>query len=73
MTWSRTPIRNLGDYLATDFDLAFAQWIYGVNRGVLLPPGLDEQWLLSVAHTEDDIARALEGLTGFLEELEESR
>jgi len=40
---------------------------------VLLPPGLDEQWLLSVAHTEDDIARALEGLTGFLEELEESR
>ena len=73
MTWSRTPIRNFRDYLATDFDLAFAQWIYGVNRGVLLPPGLDEQWLLSVAHTEDDIARALEVLTGFLEELEESR
>src|SRR6185436_16404828 len=69
VTWSRTPIRNFRDYLATDFDLAFAQWIYGVNRGVLLPPGLDEQWLLSVAHTEDDIARALEVLSGFLEEL----
>ena len=70
VTWSRTPIRTFRDYLATDFELAFAQWIYGVNRGVLLPPGLDEQWLLSVAHTEDDIARALEVLTGFLEELE---
>ena len=73
VTWSRTPIRNFRDYLATDFDLAFAQWIYGVNRGVLLPPGLDEQWLLSVAHTEDDIARALEVLSGFLEALAESR
>jgi glutamate-1-semialdehyde 2,1-aminomutase len=70
VTWSRTPIRNFRDYLATDFDLAFAQWIYGVNRGVLLPPGLDEQWLLSVAHTEADITRALEVLTGFLGALE---
>jgi len=70
VTWSRTPIRNFRDYLATDFDLAFAQWIYGVNRGVLLPPGLDEQWLLSVAHTEADITRALEVLTGFLDAIE---
>ena len=72
VTWSRTPIGNFRDYLATDFDLAFAQWIYGVNRGVLLPPGLDEQWLLSVAHTEEDITRALDVLTGFLDELANS-
>jgi glutamate-1-semialdehyde 2,1-aminomutase len=71
VTWSRTPVRNYRDYLATDFDLAFAQWIWGVNRGVLLPPGLDEQWLLSVAHTEADIARALDVLTGFLDALED--
>jgi glutamate-1-semialdehyde 2,1-aminomutase len=69
VTWSQTPIRNFRDYLATDFDLAFAQWIYGVNRGVLLPPGLDEQWLLSVVHSEADIARALEVLGDFLREL----
>jgi glutamate-1-semialdehyde 2,1-aminomutase len=67
VTWSRFPIRNYRDYLATDFDLAFAQWIWGVNRGVLLPPGLDEQWLLSVAHTEADLALAVEVFTGFLE------
>jgi len=70
VTWSRSTVRNYREYLATDFDLAFAQWIWGVNRGVLLPPGLDEQWLLSVAHTEDDIARALDVLTGFLDALE---
>jgi len=69
VTWSQTPVRNFRDYLATDFDLAFAQWIYGVNRGVLLPPGLDEQWLLSVVHTEADIARAVTVLAEFLREL----
>ena len=54
ITWSETPVRNYRDYTATDFDLAFAQWMHGINRGVLLPPGLDEQWLISVMH--DDAA-----------------
>ena len=67
VTWSRSPVRNYRDYLATDFELAFAQWIWGVNRGVLLPPGLDEQWLLCVAHSEADLARAIEVFSGFLD------
>jgi len=54
VTWATEPIRNYRDYKATDFDLAFAQWIHGINRGVLLPPGLDEQWLISVMHSNDD-------------------
>lgn len=66
VTWSVSPVRNFRDYMATDFDLAFTQRIWGVNRAVLLPPGLDEQWVLSVAHTEDDLAFALEVFTGFL-------
>ncbi len=67
VTWSTSPIRDYRDYLATDFDLAFAQWIWGVNRGVLLPPGLDEQWLMCVAHTEADLAFALRVFTSFLD------
>jgi glutamate-1-semialdehyde 2,1-aminomutase len=65
ITWSQRPVRNYRDYLAADMTLAFAQWIWGINRGVLLPPGLDEQWLLSVAHTQTDLALALEVLTSF--------
>jgi glutamate-1-semialdehyde 2,1-aminomutase len=72
VTWSVTPVRNYRDYLATDFDLAFAQWIWGVNRGVLYPPGLDEQWLLSVAHTDEDLARGLDVLRDFVEALTQS-
>jgi glutamate-1-semialdehyde 2,1-aminomutase len=72
VTWSRAPVRNYRDYLATDLDLAFAQWIWGVNRGVLLPPGLDEQWLLSVAHSDADLALAIQVLTEFVAAVTES-
>ena len=71
VTWSRTPVLNYRDYLATDFDLAFAQWIWGVNRGVLLPPGLDEQWLLCSAHTDADLDLAIGVLRGFLDAIQD--
>ena len=69
VTWSTEPVRNYRDYKATDFDLAFAQWIHGINRGVLLPPGLDEQWLVSVRHTEADAMRYADVFAEFVGEL----
>jgi glutamate-1-semialdehyde 2,1-aminomutase len=69
ITWSREPVRNYRDYKATDFDLAFAQWIHGINRGVLLPPGLDEQWLISVAHDDADSMRYATVFAEFVDEL----
>lgn len=55
ITWSTTPVRNYRDYKATDFAVAELSWLWGVNRGVLTPPGLDEQWLVSLAHTQEDM------------------
>jgi glutamate-1-semialdehyde 2,1-aminomutase len=66
VTFSRTPVRNYRDYKATDFDLAYASWIWGINRGILLPPGLDEQWLVSVQHTDDDIAEVAQAFESFV-------
>ncbi|MEI2820285.1 MAG: aminotransferase class III-fold pyridoxal phosphate-dependent enzyme [Marmoricola sp.] len=60
VTWSATPVRNYRDYKATDFGLAELSWLWGVNRGILTPPGLDEQWLVSLAHTEDDMGLLVE-------------
>jgi len=69
VTWSETPVRNYRDYAATDFDLAFAQWIHGINRGVLLPPGLDEQWLISVMHDDTAAMMYADVFRDFVDEL----
>jgi glutamate-1-semialdehyde 2,1-aminomutase len=55
VTWSTTPVRNYRDYKRTDFGAAELSWLWGVNRGILTPPGLDEQWLVSLAHTREDM------------------
>ncbi|MFM8794139.1 MAG: aspartate aminotransferase family protein [Acidimicrobiales bacterium] len=69
VTWAPEPIRNYRDYKSTDFDLAFAQWIHGINRGIMLPPGLDEQWLISVMHSEEDALRYADVFGEFVDEL----
>jgi glutamate-1-semialdehyde 2,1-aminomutase len=69
VTWAERPIRNYRDYKATYFDIAFAQWIYGINRGVMLPPGLDDQWLISVMHDEADTMRNADVFAEFVDEL----
>ncbi|MBU3688599.1 MAG: aspartate aminotransferase family protein [Actinobacteria bacterium] len=69
VTWTPEPIRNYRDYKATNFDLAFAQWIHGINRGILLPPGLDEQWLISIMHTEADALAYADVFADFVDEL----
>ncbi|MSZ96997.1 MAG: aminotransferase class III-fold pyridoxal phosphate-dependent enzyme, partial [Actinobacteria bacterium] len=69
VTWSVDPIKNYRDYKATDFDIAYAQWIHGINRGIMLPPGLDEQWLVSVMHTEEETLRYATVFGEFVDEL----
>ena len=55
VTWATDPVRNYRDYKRTDFGVAELSWLWGINRGVLTPPGLDEQWLVSLMHTEADM------------------
>jgi len=69
ITWAPQRIHNYRDYKETDFDLAFAQWIHGINRGVLLPPGLDEQWLISVVHTDAEAMHYADVFGEFVAEL----
>ena len=55
ITWSVTPVRNYRDYKATDFKVAELSWLWSLNRGIITPPGLDEQWLISLAHGQTEI------------------
>jgi glutamate-1-semialdehyde 2,1-aminomutase len=61
--WSETPVRNYRDFKATDFEVAELSWLWGVNRGVLTPPGLDEQWLVSLAHKQSDMDKLVDSFT----------
>lgn len=55
VTWSDTPVRNYRDYKATNFQIAELSFIWSLNHGILTPPGLDEQWLISLAHGQAEI------------------
>jgi len=55
VTWSPNVVRNYRDYKGTNFALAELHWLWMLNRGIVTPPGLDEQWLVSFAHTEEDM------------------
>jgi glutamate-1-semialdehyde 2,1-aminomutase len=55
ITWSIDPVRNYRDYKATDFAVAELSFLWSLNRGIITPPGLDEQWLISLAHGQREI------------------
>lgn len=70
VTWSPTPIRNYRDYkLSTDFEVAELGWLWGINRGILTPPGMDDQWLVSLAHTDADMSRWVDAFGDLAREL----
>jgi glutamate-1-semialdehyde 2,1-aminomutase len=53
-------VRNYRDWLAIDVDLWRHYWFGMVNRGVMCQPyWWDEQWTISVQHTEADIDQHL--------------
>jgi glutamate-1-semialdehyde 2,1-aminomutase len=54
-------IRNYRDWLCVDTELWKQYWFAMVNRGVMPQPyWWDEQWTISVQHTEQDIDKHLE-------------
>jgi glutamate-1-semialdehyde 2,1-aminomutase len=63
------PLRNYRDFLETNIDLFEASYPWMVNRGLFMTPGDEEQWTLSVQHSEGDIDGYVEAFTAFCEEL----
>ncbi|HEX6139113.1 MAG TPA: aspartate aminotransferase family protein [Candidatus Limnocylindria bacterium] len=66
-----TPQRvtNYRDFIGLDAELWEASFFYLANRGILLPPGPDDQWTLSVQHTEEEIERHIAVFHDFAVEL----
>jgi glutamate-1-semialdehyde 2,1-aminomutase len=66
-----TPDRvtNYRDFIGLDTELWTAFFFYLANRGVLLPPGPDDQWTLSVQHSEGEIDRHVAVFRDFAQEI----
>ena len=65
VSWRPEPLRNYRDFLDTSPDIFEASWSWIVNRGVFMTPGNEEQWTISVQHSEDDIDRYVDAFTEF--------
>jgi glutamate-1-semialdehyde 2,1-aminomutase len=61
VVFSEQPVREYRDYLTKiHHDLSDLAWLYHMNNGIFMTPGQDEEWTLSVLHTDADLARYVE-------------
>jgi glutamate-1-semialdehyde 2,1-aminomutase len=69
VTWAPQPLRSYRDYLGVDRRAAMAQWLWGINRGILMPAAMDSQWLVSLQHSDGDIDTTLAVFRSFADAL----
>lgn len=68
--FSSEPLREYRDYLTkVDGELSTLAWLYHMNHGVFMTPGVEEEWTLSIAHTEHDLQRFAEALEAFAKDV----
>jgi glutamate-1-semialdehyde 2,1-aminomutase len=69
VTYRDRRVRNYRDYLETDKQLAYLSWLYQCNRGVIMAPGAEENWTLSVQHSVDDVQRYVDNFAEMARDL----
>ncbi len=69
VTFRRERVRTYRDFLETSLDLDAAVYPWMLNRVILLAPGREEQWTLSVQHTEAEVDRYVEAFAELCAEL----
>lgn len=60
ITFRDRKLERYRDFQEVDDSLFEAYWYWVVNRGIYQTPGKEEQWTISVQHTEDDIDHTLD-------------
>lgn len=54
------------DYLAkVDAELSRLAWLYHMNHGIFMTPGTEEEWTLSIAHSDEELERYLDAFEEF--------
>lgn len=61
--------RNYRAWWEIDMRVSYAYWLFLANRGILFPPGFDDQWTVSIQHTQEDIDKHAHVFQQFVKEL----
>ena len=69
VSYRSEPLTNYRDFLETNPELFAASFPWMINRGIFMTPGDEEQWTISVQHTDDDVRRYVEAFGEFCSEL----
>jgi glutamate-1-semialdehyde 2,1-aminomutase len=69
ITYRAQRVRNYRDYLEIDKSFAYLSWLYQCNRGVVMAPGAEENWTLSVQHSIDDVQRYVDNFAEMAKDL----
>jgi glutamate-1-semialdehyde 2,1-aminomutase len=69
VTYGPERVRNYRDYLKIDKSYAYLSWLYQCNRGVLMAPGAEENWTISVQHSVEDVQRYVDNFAEMGREL----
>jgi glutamate-1-semialdehyde 2,1-aminomutase len=65
ITFRNKPLVRYRDYGEIDDSIFDAYWYWVINRGIYQTPGKEEQWTISVQHTEDDIDHTIQVLADY--------
>ncbi len=66
VVFSPTRMYEYRDYLSdVDEELSTLAWLYHMNHGIFMTPGVEEEWTLSIAHSDEDLQRYLDAFESF--------
>ena len=66
VVFSGERLHEYRDYLTkVDEELSKLAWLYHMNHGVFMTPGVEEEWTVSVAHTQADLQTFADALEAF--------
>src|SRR4051812_19264402 len=59
-------LREYRDYLTkVDDDLSTLAWLFHMNNGIFMTPGVEEEWTISIAHADAHLQRYLDAFEKF--------
>jgi glutamate-1-semialdehyde 2,1-aminomutase len=65
ITFRDRPLERYRDFQEVDDSVFDAYWYWVVNRGIYQTPGKEEQWTISVQHTDEDIDSTVDVLADY--------